>query len=86
MRVPLIAAALLLGASAATAADGLVSVRSANTPKETLDRFEAVAKSKGMKINARRAGRLRQAGHRQVAPWPGPRGTARSSPRATLTK
>ncbi|MFZ5559133.1 MAG: DUF302 domain-containing protein [Pseudomonadota bacterium] len=53
MRVPLIAAALLLSVSAATAADGLVSVRSANTPKETLDRFEVVAKSKGMKIFAR---------------------------------
>ena len=53
MRVPLIAAALLLTASAATAADGLVTVRSANTPRETLDRFEAVAKSKGMKIFGR---------------------------------
>lgn len=53
MRLPLIAAALLLTATTAGAADGLVTVGSAHSPKETLDRFEAVAKSKGMKIFAR---------------------------------
>lgn len=53
MRLPLIAAALLLTATTAGAADGLVTVGSAHSPKETLDCFEAVAKSKGMKIFAR---------------------------------
>ncbi len=54
MRTPLIAA-LLLTATAATAAgnDGLVTLRSGHSPKVTLDRFEEVAKSKGMKIFAR---------------------------------
>lgn len=56
MRTPVIAAALLLAAAstaAAAAGDGLVTVRSGNSPKVTLDRFEAVARSKGMKVFAR---------------------------------
>ncbi|HSO08003.1 MAG TPA: DUF302 domain-containing protein [Pelomicrobium sp.] len=54
MRTSLIAA-LLLTATAATAAgnDGLVTLRSGHPPKQTLDRFEEMAKSKGMKIFAR---------------------------------
>jgi uncharacterized protein (DUF302 family) len=56
MRFPLLAATLFLAAPAApaaTIADGLVTVRSANGAKETMDRFEAVATSKDMKIFAR---------------------------------
>ncbi len=47
-----VVAALLLSAVAATslAADGLVAVKSAHSVKDTLDRFEAIAKGKGLNI------------------------------------
>jgi uncharacterized protein (DUF302 family) len=40
-------------AGAAHAADGLVAVKSAHPPKLTLDRFEAVAKERGLTVFAR---------------------------------
>jgi len=42
--------ALVLMASAATAAEGLVSVKSPYGVKETLDRFESAAKAKGLNV------------------------------------
>jgi len=47
------AAAALLFCTAAVAADGLIATKSNFSPKETMDRFEALAKEKGMKIFAR---------------------------------
>ncbi len=44
------ATALLLAATSAFAADGLVTVPSAHAPKATLDRLEAVLKEKGLTI------------------------------------
>ena len=41
---------LVLMASAATAAEGLVSVKSPYGVKETLDRFESAAKAKGLNV------------------------------------
>jgi len=42
--------ALVLMASAATAAEGLVSVKSPYGVKETLDRFESAAKARGLNV------------------------------------
>jgi len=42
--------ALLLMASAATAAEGLISVKSPHGVKETLDRFESAAKARGLNV------------------------------------
>src|SRR5258706_2560339 len=54
MRLIRICAWLLAGmVPAAWAADGLVAVQSAHPPKETIDRFEKLAKEKGMTIFAR---------------------------------
>jgi uncharacterized protein (DUF302 family) len=44
---------LLVAGSAASAADGLVEVKSAHAPKITLDRFEAAAKERGLMVFAR---------------------------------
>lgn len=44
------ATTLLLAATSAFAADGLVTVPSAHAPKVTLDRLEAVLKEKGLTI------------------------------------
>jgi uncharacterized protein (DUF302 family) len=41
---------LVLMASTATAAEGLVSVKSLHGVKETLDRFESAAKAKGLNV------------------------------------
>lgn len=46
-------AALTLGASLAYAADGLIAVKSPHSVKATMDRFETVAKEKGLNIFAR---------------------------------
>lgn len=43
----------LAAAGAASAADGLVAVKSAHPPKTTLDRFEAAAKERGLVVFAR---------------------------------
>src|SRR5260221_7260163 len=54
MRLIRICAWLLAGmVPAAWAADGLVAVQSAHPPKETIDRFEKLAKEKGMTVFAR---------------------------------
>ena len=45
--------ALLIAGVAASAADGLVEVKSAHPPKTTLDRFEAAAKERGLMVFAR---------------------------------
>ncbi len=52
MRILRLLAALLLSAVAVTslAADGLVAVKSPHGVKDTLDRFEAAAKGKGLNI------------------------------------
>ncbi len=44
---------LMLFATGAVAADGFVAVKSSHTARETLDRFENLAKEKGLKIFAR---------------------------------
>ena len=44
---------LVLMAGAANAADGLIEVKSANSVKETITRFEATAKERGLMIFAR---------------------------------
>ncbi|MGB7180903.1 MAG: DUF302 domain-containing protein [Burkholderiaceae bacterium] len=46
-------AALLLSSAVAQAADGLIASKSSFSVSETMDRFEAVAKGKAMKIFAR---------------------------------
>lgn len=46
-------ALLVLVTSAASAADGLIAVKSPHSPKETMDRLEKVLKDKGMTIFAR---------------------------------
>jgi uncharacterized protein (DUF302 family) len=48
-----LALAALAVALRATAADGLVAVKSAHPPKATLDRFEATAKERGLMVFAR---------------------------------
>src|SRR5258708_12074713 len=54
MRLIRLCAWLLAGmVPAAWAADGLVAVQSAHPPKETIDRFEKLAKEKGMTVFAR---------------------------------
>ncbi len=45
--------ALSLAATLATAADGLVAIKSPYTAKETMDRFEATAKQRGLSVFAR---------------------------------
>jgi uncharacterized protein (DUF302 family) len=44
---------LLIGIPAAWAADGLIAVKSAHAPKETLDRLERLVKEKGMTVFTR---------------------------------
>jgi len=46
----LLFAAAMLAAGAAGAADGLVAVKSPHGVKETIDRFEAAAKSRGLNV------------------------------------
>jgi len=53
IRTTLTACALALLPLAAQAADGLISMKSPHSPKETLNRFESVVMSKGMKVFAR---------------------------------
>jgi hypothetical protein len=48
-----IAALMIIVSSSSWAADGLVAVKSAHSPKETMDRFESVVKQKGMTVFAR---------------------------------
>ncbi len=47
------AALALLACAQLQAADGLVAVKSAHSPKATLDRFEATAKERGLMVFAR---------------------------------
>lgn len=49
----LCSAVLLAASSLAQAADGLVASKSPHSVKDTMDRFESIAKSKGMNIFAR---------------------------------
>jgi uncharacterized protein (DUF302 family) len=52
--ITILTGALILSvATSAFGADGVVEIRSAHAPKETLDRLEAVLKQKGMTIFAR---------------------------------
>lgn len=53
MKILLLFASLLFAARAAVAADGLVSMKSAHPPKETIDRLEKIVKDKGMTVFAR---------------------------------
>ncbi len=46
-------ALLLITSSLASAADGLIAVKSSYSPKETMDRLEVLLKEKGMTIFAR---------------------------------
>ena len=48
-----LAAFALTAAALASAADGLVAVKSAHAPKVTLDRFESAAKERGLTVFAR---------------------------------
>jgi uncharacterized protein (DUF302 family) len=48
-----LAAFALTAAALASAADGLVAVKSAHAPKVTLDRFESAAKDRGLTVFAR---------------------------------
>lgn len=52
MRVAIVAASLLI-AGAAQAADGMVEVKSALSVKDTISKFEATAKERGLMIFAR---------------------------------
>lgn len=45
--------AVLLAASVANAADGLVSIKSPHGPKETMDRLEGTVKQRGLSVFAR---------------------------------
>ena len=55
MKVICIAISLALSFAAATsqAADGLVTVKSQHSAKETMDRFEGIAKQRGLNVFAR---------------------------------
>ena len=50
---PTLLAALALSAGATLAADGLLALKSTHGAKETMDRFEAQAKQRGLNIFAR---------------------------------
>ncbi len=52
-RLLAIAAATLLGCSAAFAADGLVALKSPHSVKDTMSRFEDIAKQRGLNVFAR---------------------------------
>lgn len=51
--LPVVVALLLAPSSAALGADGLIAVKSPFAAKETMDRFEANAKKRGLNIFAR---------------------------------
>lgn len=51
--LPFILVSLLTLSSAAFAADGLVELKSPYPAKETMDRFESIAKGKGLNVFAR---------------------------------
>lgn len=51
--LPVVVALLLAASSAALGADGLIAVKSPFAAKETMDRFEANAKKRGLNIFAR---------------------------------
>ncbi len=51
--LPFILVSLLTFSSAAFAADGLVELKSPYPAKETMDRFESIAKGKGLNVFAR---------------------------------
>lgn len=51
--LPLVAASLLALSSTAFAADGLLALKSPYAAQETMNRFEANAKEKGLKVFAR---------------------------------
>ncbi|MHB1086013.1 MAG: DUF302 domain-containing protein [Thiobacillus sp.] len=51
--LPVILVSLLTLSSAAFAADGLVELKSPYPAKETMDRFESIAKGKGLNVFAR---------------------------------
>ena len=53
MKIMAIGAALLMLSHAALASEGLVSVQSPYSVKETADRFESIAKNKGLSLFAR---------------------------------
>ena len=54
IRQPLVASMLLAASlSLAHAADGLIAVKSPHSAKATMDKFEAVAKEKGLNVFAR---------------------------------
>jgi uncharacterized protein (DUF302 family) len=52
-RIPLLVAALCLSVSCVQAADGLVAQPSSRPVKETIDRFETLAKERGLTVFAR---------------------------------
>jgi uncharacterized protein (DUF302 family) len=49
----LIAATLYAAATLSSAADGLIAIKSPHNAKETMNRFEAMAKEKGLNVFAR---------------------------------
>ena len=51
--LPAFLSVLILGAAPARAVDGLIELKSARPAKETMDRFEAIAKERGLTIFAR---------------------------------
>ncbi len=53
MKILLLCVSLLFSAGAALASDGLVSMKSAHPPKETIDRLAKIVKDKGMTVFAR---------------------------------
>jgi uncharacterized protein (DUF302 family) len=53
LRTSLAAAVLAAITVSATAADGLIAVKSPQPPKATLDKFEAIAKERGLTVFAR---------------------------------
>jgi uncharacterized protein (DUF302 family) len=53
LRLPALAAATLLACCAAFAADGLVAVKSPHSAKDTMSRFEDIAKQRGLNVFAR---------------------------------
>jgi uncharacterized protein (DUF302 family) len=53
LKNPLFCVALALLCAGAQAADGLISLKSPHSAKETMDRFEATAKQRGLNVFAR---------------------------------
>lgn len=53
LHTPVAAALLAASLSSAQAADGLIAVKSPHSAKVTMDKFEAVAKEKGLNVFAR---------------------------------